>query len=356
MRGSLAILIGGLALAGSGWASPIILHLKNGDKVTGELVSESSRWVVLKSPVLGRVKIVPEDVSRREIPGADKPKTAAVAAGSPPAGGKPTPSPSSPSAPPAPLTTNSIVLSKKAPSWVEPWLTNWHGNIQIGMDLVFGTTDRQTFYANATLDHVYNRMRNHLTLRSAYGITETPVSPSTPNGSVETANSLEGLVKTDFDLGKRRKIYLYHQAGGGFDAIRRYDVRIEEGAGVGYKLVEGRRWTVNAEVGAQFQHFAYRNGPTLLPYLPDHDTVSARFGENIVWKITEKFRVTERLQFTPNVEDVGDFRARFELGISYPLLKRVTLNLNLFDEYESRPAAFVENNQLQVQSTVGVTF
>lgn len=342
--GSFSILIVALVSAGSGLASPIILHLKNGDKITGDLVSESSRWVVLKSPVLGQVKIVPEDVSRREIPGVEKPKGAAVAAG-----GKPTPTPAS-------SATNSTVLNKKAPSWVEPWLTNWHGNVQIGMDLGFGTTDRQTFYANATLDHVYNRMRNHLALRSAYGITETPVSPTTPSGSVETANSLEGLVKTDFDLGQRRKVYLYNQAGGGFDAIRRYDVRIEEGAGLGYKLLEGRRWTINAEVGAQFQHIAYRNGPTLLPYLPDHDVVSARIGENLVWKITEKFRVTERLQFTPNVEDVNEFRARFELGISYPLLKRVTLNLNLFDEYESRPAAFVENNQLQVQSTVGVSF
>lgn len=354
---ALTAVLAGLVFAASGVRSaPVVLHLKNGDRLTGEIVSESAQRLVLKSASLGRVKVSMDEIARRESPGVVAPgpggaipapaKTAAVAV-APPRGGLVTTNA---------MATNGPMPSWYAPAWVRPLLTNWHGGVQIGMDLGFGTTDRQTFYANANANHAYNRFRNNLTLRSAYGIAEGPVSALAPDGTVQTANSLEGLLKTDFDLGARRKIYLYHQAGAGFDEIRRYDLRFEDGVGVGYKLVGRPRLLINTEVGGQFQHLSYLNSPRLLPFLEDHDVFSVRFGENITWKITDKFSITHRLQITPNVEDPGDFRARFELSMSYPLLKRVSISLNVFDEYESRPAGLVENNQLQIQSTLGVTF
>ncbi len=254
-------------------------------------------------------------------------------------------------APAKPVTSPSWLTA-----WAHPLLTNWHGNVQLGMDLGFGTTDRQTFYANASLNHAVDRFRNTLNLRSAYGIAEAPVSAAAPEGSVQTANSFEGLFKTDFDLGQRRKVYLYHQIGAGFDVIRRHNFRFEDGAGLGYKLIERPRWSLNTEGGGQFQHFTYKNGPRFLPYREDEDIISVRLSENIAWKASDKLTLKQRLQITPNVEDFGDFRARFELGLTYPLLKWVTVNFNVFDEYESRPAGLVENNQLQVQATVGLTF
>lgn len=341
-------------------AAGLIVQLKNGDRISGELLSEAPDRVVLKSTVLGRIEIPVAEIDQRIAPAAAKPgltngptNASPVVAAAPVAPPKPPPTPTPPV---AKISTNTPIYWAFFPGWARPLLTNWHGNIQLGMDLGFGTTDRKTFYANAGLKHAYNRFRNDISLRSAYGIADTPVSVAAPSGTVQTANSLEGLWKTDFDLGVRRKIYLYHQTGAGFDEIRRYDLRFEDGAGLGYKLIEHTNLTLNLETGGQYQHLAYLNGPAFLPYLPDHDTFSARLGENLTWKTASKLTFTQRLQITPNVQDFGDFRARLDLSISYPLLKRVTLSLNLFDEYESRPAAQVDKNQLQIQSTLGVTF
>lgn len=345
----LAILVGWTLSALALQSAPVILHLKNGDRLTGEILSESGARLVLKSPSLGRMKVSLDDIDRREAPSS-------TAAAAPAASTAAKPSAASTPLPHGTVASNTPPSSWFAPAWVRPLLTNWHGNIQLGMDLGFGTTDRQTYYGNAAANHTYDRFRNNLSVRSAYGTAEAPVSAAAPKGTVQTANSLEGLWKTDFDLGVHRKVYLYHQVGAGFDEIRRHALRIEDGAGLGYKLVQRPRLTVNAELGGQYQHFSYLNGPTRLPFLKDNDSFSARVGENLTWKASDKLSITHRLQITPNVEDLGDFRARFELGLSYPLLKKVTLSLNVFDEYESRPAGRVENNQLQIQSTVGITF
>lgn len=356
----------------------MVLYLRNGDRVSGEILAESPDRITLESPTLGRVRILQSEVDHRARPGAEPVvlpppappavPTAPVAAASPTSPSKPAvpPRPTAPSVPTTAAAAGATPppAAPAAPSWVPGWVpgwvrpltTNWHGNVQLGMDLGFGTTDRQTFYANATLNHAYDRFRNLVTLRSAYGVAEGPVSVLMPQGNVQTANSLEGLLKTDFDLGVRRKIYLYHQTGAGFDEIRRYNLRVEDGAGLGYKLLDTARFSLNTEAGGQYQHFAYLNGPQFQPYLLDHDIFSARVGESLIWRAPNKVTVTQKLQITPNVQDVGDFRARFDLSVSYPLLKSITLSLNVFDEYESRPAATVDKNQLQVQSTVGLTF
>ena len=374
----MAGLAGGLLAASSAQAVPVVLYLRSGDRVSGEIVAESPERITLQSPSLGRIRILQTEIEHRTAPGAPAPGIAVSAPATPTilAPTAPVPKPvvtaapaaapksatsttgpgavaSATSTPPAPVPPPSLWW---LPGWVRPLTTNWHGNVQLGMDLGFGTTDRQTFYANATLNHAYDRFRNLVTLRSAYGVAEGPVSVLMPQGNVQTANSLEGLLKTDFDLGVRRKIYLYHQTGAGFDEIRRYNLRVEDGAGLGYKLIDTPRLSLNTEAGGQYQHFAYLNGPLFQPYLLDHDIFSARLGESLIWRASNKVTITQKLQITPNVQDFGDFRARFDLSLSYPLLKRITLSLNVFDEYESRPAATVDKNQLQVQSTVGVTF
>ncbi len=332
-------------------AAPIAIFLKNGDRITAEIVSENAGQIVLKSPVLGEFKVPKAQIERRELlpspapPGEKKPTAIAAAVSK------------------GPMTNAPVVREysltdprRYFPGWMRPLATNWHGTIQLGTDLSFGTTDRKSFYANGALNHAYDRFRNNLSYRAAYGTADTPTTSAGSRGSILTADSMEGLWKTDFDLGAKRKIYLYHQTGAGYDEIRRYDLRFEEGMGIGYKLINRPRLNVNLETGVQYQHLAYKNGPQILPALPDTDIWSVRLGENLIWRPSDKLRITQRVQITPNVRDTSEFRVRFELGLSYPLFKRVTLNLNMFDEYDSMPAAFVENNQLQLQSTVGITF
>jgi hypothetical protein len=81
-----------------------------------------------------------------------------------------------------------------------------------------------------------------------------------------------------------------------------------------------------------------------------------RLAEDITWKFNKRFTFTEKLEFCPQVEDVQQFRARFESTISYGIWQNVALNLSLLDLYDTQPAAGVPRNDLQFRSSIGLTF
>jgi hypothetical protein len=334
-----ARLLGVLLVASQTFAAPVVLFLRNGDRISGEWVRETEDRLVLKSPFAGELSIRKSDISRRE-PAAST-------------NGVSTPAPSSASLPKAAATTPPTAVSPpktNAPvlvapkgfrelDWVRAFLTNWHGNVGLGMNLGFGTTDRQTFFVNANAVHTWQRVVNNISYNAAYGFVN----------QVEAANRMDGVFKTDVFVGPRKKLYTYNQMLGGYDEVRQIRLRWEEGVGMGYKVYDRNQLAISGEVGGQYQKFSYSNEP-------DRSIWSARFGETLAWKPTDKFQITQRMHFMPNVSDLSDYHARFELIASYPLFKKLTVSLNLADEYESRPAHGVDNNDLQITTNINVVF
>jgi hypothetical protein len=348
-------------LAQPAWSASLIFFLRNGDRITGEVVSEKSDSVVVRS-VGGKLRIPRSEIERREDPSKPTKPTPTSPPGAPalasgalpvgaPAAAAPGAGPKGSGAPPAskpggevqPLvsaTPPSPALPWYHPAWVAPILTNWNVNLQIGSDLGFGTTDRQTFYGNASAIHRWDRVRNSATFAAAYGVL---------NG-FESANRMDGSIKTDVDLGTKRRIYAFNLAGAGYDEIRRLDLHYQEGAGLGYKLIQRPKLIINTELGAQFQEFDFKGSNQ------DRNLVSVRFGEDLTWEISPKLKIRQTLAFMPNILDFNDFRAQYTINFAYPLLKRTTLNLNVIDFYDSRPVNGVNNNDLTIQSTIGVSF
>lgn len=329
-------------------ADSITLILTNGDRLTGEIQAETGFEVVFRS-VLGLLKVPISQIARREpvsgsanktvAPGATNAATGAT-------GASPTVVASTNAAVVPTTSTNAPASSPRASelhlgnqSWLSPMLTNWHGSVQLGMDLGFGTSERRTFYANASANHTWNRVRNLIDYHVTYGILN----------QVESANKMDGSVKTDVDLGAKRRVYLYNQLGAGYDHIRQINRQFDAGAGVGYKFLERPKLKLAGEIGGQYQNFDYQSAS-------GKSFFSARIGESLTWNVWEKLTVTQRLSYSPNVSDFTDYRIRFDLTAAYPLFKKVTLNLNVIDQYESRPAPTVHDNDLEVQSTLGVTF
>ncbi|HRI16523.1 MAG TPA: hypothetical protein PLX89_26315, partial [Verrucomicrobiota bacterium] len=119
-------------------AEPMVVFLKNGDRLSGEITSENDRRIVLKSAVAGRITIPRDQIDRVMT-------AAALAASSAPAAPPPTPAvavapPSAPAATatatpraPTPAPTNAAPVVEP---WLPPWFTsvwtNWHGNAQLG--------------------------------------------------------------------------------------------------------------------------------------------------------------------------------------------------------------------------------
>ena len=346
---AIAVLLGLSVAAVAAPASPhVILHLRNGDRITGEILRDDSKGLVIRSPIAGKLTVARDAILRTEVPGAVPPPTATnpgAAATTNPAVTLSKPPQTTPLSTSGTPTTNSPTPTLTAStepwllSWISPFVTNWHGNVGLGMNLGFGTTERQTFFVSANATHAWQRIANSVNYNAAYGLVN----------DVEAANRMEGMLKTDVFVDRRRHLYAYNLMLGGYDSIRLINRRLEEGIGMGYRIYERPRLVVNLELGGQYQRFDYTQQA-------DRSIWSARVSENLVWKPSDKLAVTQKLQFMPNVSDPSDYRVRLDLIASYPLFKRITMSLNAVNEYESLPPRGVDNNDLQITTNVNITF
>lgn len=299
------------------YAAPVVLHLRNGDRLTGEVVSEDANRVVLKTVWQKEVVVPISLIERRELQAAEVGKAAPV----PHKTAKPTNAP-----PPA---AGKLPTPK----------SRWAGQLNLGLDMVRSETDRDLYQGSFNVTYGRGRFRNILDYRAAYGETAGQLS----------ANRMDGSVKTDFDLARWRRVFVYNLAAAGYDDIRRIDLQFEEGPGVGYHLVTRTNFVLNVELGGNFFEINFADGTR-------RDEMNLRIAEDFTWALTSKISLHEKLEFLPRPDDFSVYRLRFESTLSYLLMKNLTLNLSLLDVYDARPARNVTPNDMQIRSSIGVKF
>lgn len=159
---------------------------------------------------------------------------------------------------------------------------------------------------------------------------------------------MAGTGRAEFEISPNRRTFAYASGAAGYDVIRKINLEYLGGGGVGYKFIDRPKRVLAGELGMQYQSFNYSTSE-------DQTTVAVRFGESFTTSI-DKLSITQRLGFTPGIGDLSNYQVNLYLTLSYPLFKPLTLNLNIIDQYLSKPAAGVQNNDLQVQTTIGITF
>ena len=318
-----ALLLAALLLGNSARAQNVILHLRNGDRLAGTVLSESTNEVRL-STVWSKELVVPaSQIERRETLTAEvKTATNGVA--------------------PAKPVIVATTITRPA---IVPWYKHWKGDAAIGTDLERGgTTDRALYYGkvNLTYSHPYARdpkqfFRNIFSYTAEYGKTDGTVS----------ANDMGGSSKTDFDF--TRKFYSYNIGAASYDVIRKIDLHYEYGPGAGYHLFTGTNFIVNTELGANYQ-VEDRSDST------SSESFYYRVGEDVAWKINKQMNLTEKAEYFPRANNLGEYRFRFESTLSYALMLNFSLNFSVIDFYDTQPAIGVSPNDFQLRTSLGVKF
>lgn len=324
-RGCLILAVCLLGFANAS-AQPVVLHLKNGDRITGTISSEDTNRVILATIWAKEVMVPLTEISKREV-AAPPPPAPAKAAEAKPAESKP----ASQAAAPAPAP-------KPPPAPVKPKPPKrWAGDLEVGAALLFSEKDQKVYNARTKITYVHNHFRQTFDYLASYGKTE----------DVVTANRMDGSSKTDFDLGKR--IYVYNLAGAGFDEIRKIDLRYEFGPGVGYHLLKLTNFVLNTEAGLSYLSEHLSDGNVM-------ESIHYRLAESATWSLGKRLTVDEKLEFLPRVESWGRYRFRFESNLRFWLRNNIYLNFTVLDQYETQPANNIQQNDLQLRTTIGVKF
>ena len=307
-------------------AENTILHLKNGDRLAGRILSEDTNRVVITTSWITELAIPTNEIERRE----------------------PATSP--------PTTTNfpakSFVTTAEIPA-PTPKPKNWKIEARAGADFLSGPKNQQIYsgrikhtYARPYVSNPIQSFRNVVDFGADYGLTQSATGGSGTN-SVLSANRMYASDKTDFDIGKGHW-FVYDLAGLGYDEIRKIDFQYAIGPGLGYHLIRRPGFQMNLEAGADYQE-QYRSDKTTTR------NVFFRISEDSTWKINQSVTFTERFEFSQRA-DSTDFRSKAEATLSYALWHNLSLHLSLLDFYDTAPAESVTRNDLQVHTSVGVTF
>jgi hypothetical protein len=125
-------------------------------------------------------------------------------------------------------------------------------------------------------------------------------------------------------------------------------LNFEAGPGLGYHLFSTPTLTVDLESGMNYQA-TYQNDRNNL------EDFYYRFADNVGWKITKRLNLTEKLEFFPRL-NLTNYRIRFENTLSYQLWKNISANFSILDYYDTQPASGVDNNELELRSSIGLKF
>jgi hypothetical protein len=330
-------------------AETLVLQLKTGERIFGTMLSENTNRVVISNAWVNELSIPLAQIEKRETntsPATNIVSSAAISN---------TTANSSISATNVKTGSTNVVAASGSqtkpsspPKTVHPKL--WHAQVDVGVDLLYGAKERQIYNGRVKLTYArpYSRspskfLRNTLDYLAEYAETD----------GVLSGNRMEGSDKIDFDVGK--KIFVYNAVGAGYDKIRKIDLHYEAGPGVGYHLFTLTNFVMNVESGFNYQVQDRSVGE-------DKKDFYFRFAEDFTWKLPVKLKngssvtLTEKFELFPKVENFSEYRARFESKLSFPLLKNLTFSFSVIDLYDTQPAPNVSENELQVRSTIGVTF
>lgn len=325
-------------------AQNVILHLKDGDQISGVLVGENTNNVVVSNRWAGTLSVPLAEIGQREIILAAD--TNQIASTNLIAGTNQISSTNL-------LSTNAAAIAKIAPlkppsTSVTNLFKHWRGEAEVGLDLIYSTISQQNYHGRFKLAYelpyrtkpmLY--FRNALDYSVEYGRTQ-----GTNGVSQKSTDRMGASDKTTFDI--RKRWYTYNLAGIGYDRIKKINLQFEEGPGMGYHLFTRTNFLMNLEAGANYQ-VQYRSDS------PDSRDFFYRLAQDLNWKLDDRTTLSEKLEVFPRW-DLSEIRSRFETTISYTIWRYMSLNLTLTDSYDNSPAAGTDANEVEVRSALGVKF
>ena len=170
------------------------------------------------------------------------------------------------------------------------------------------------------------------------------------NGSTdgeESANLLAVGLRGDWKPHGRLSVYsLVNYDRNRFANIGR---RFEEGAGLGYTMIERPRHKLATELGAQFVQ--QRN----LDKVSD-SFLAGRAAELYRYTFRENTYFEERVEFLPNLETNEDYRVNGEASLVAPLSKHLSLKLGYVVRFDNLPEPGVEKTDRFLTSGLQIAF
>ena len=336
-----------------------VVTLKNGDRVTGSVVSSDAKVLVMKTEFLGDVEIQWEAVTSidsreklyvtsedgQTLVGPVKTEEEKLAVSTAESG-----------VVEAPLATVAAVRNQEAQdAYVaeierlrNPKLTDfWRGFFDAGLALTAGNAETTTFSNAAGATRETNRDKINLYFTSVYAKAET-FNPTTEETlSATTANAIRGGSRYEVNLNE--KMFTFGFVDLEFDEFQALDLRNVIGGGLGYHIVKNENTTFDFFGGASYNQEFFQNDIT-------RRSAEVVVGETLAYQLNGRTSLSERFAFYPNMSNTGEYRMQFDTSLTTDVFKWMGWNLTFSDRFLSNPVPGRQKNDVLLTTGVRMIF
>jgi putative salt-induced outer membrane protein YdiY len=294
------------------------VYLANGDRITGDVVSENEENVVVATPSMGELSIkrsfihhiVRVPVNPTVFPTQPVPTSNSSAKPSPPKGEQ---------------------LKPRA----------WKGEFSPGFDIRRGNTHTTNLNASLRLNKKTTKDEWELKGDSFYTSARKKMTSQRYYGFGRYANN----------FGEKRKWNYFFKVEADHDRFANIDYRVTPSAGYGYKFSDKPDWRALAELGLGVTHTVF------LDDTPDTDEFVLVPRILMEKRIFERLKISQELTMYPSLSETGEYRLRSDTAITNAITDRLSLRFRLIDEYNSFPGeAGIENNDVRIISSLVYSF
>jgi len=276
------------------------IHLKNGDKITGSIINDTSSEIRIETDAMGTIAISREYV--KEV-----------------------------------LTDEDIAFKKVKDSQESK---RFKQSVSVGISNTQGNTTKSSFSFeyNAQLKREKTDWDGRL---SAYRSSEK---------RKEDTRKYYGLMKRSYHFGALDQWDQIIKLEGDQDRFSNIDYRIIPSAGFGYWFKKEDDFKLMVEGLIGFERTSYRDGSeteNTIVFVP-----RGLFEKLVIGNLTLKEDVT----LYPSLEDFEKYRLRAETVLSQPIAHNLSWKLSFIQEYDSKPKGDTKKNDTHLIAAIDYAF
>lgn len=227
-------------------------------------------------------------------------------------------------------------------------LEAWAGGGNFGLDLARGNS--QT--TNLALG--FNAARK--TTTDTWTINAASIYSTDERLNMTTANSFQGSIRYDRNVSKR--VFIYGAFAGGYDELQNLNYRLFPGGGIGFHAIKTEKTTLDLLGGLGYTRESYTTGVT-------RNLATVTVGDEFTYKLSHSTSIMQNLYYLPSLNSTTDcttlatcrpYRVTGNFGITTRLNGWLTANLLFNDRYNSQPVPGNKKNDVLLTTGLGITF
>jgi putative salt-induced outer membrane protein YdiY len=231
----------------------------------------------------------------------------------------------------------------------------WSGTVDTGLALTRGNSETANFTLAAKA--VRETPRDKLTVYGDYIFANNGSVPP----SVTTANALDAGLRGDLNI--RPRLFVFAFTDFQTNQLQHLDLRSVFGGGFGYHLIKTANTTLDIFGGIAYDRDSFGTynvanpaPPPVLLLIPSsvQNSAEAVVGEEFDTKLSKRTSVSERFSFYPNLSHTGDYRFQLDSSISTQMKKWLSWQATFSDRYISYPPVSLKANDLLLSTGLRV--